>query len=182
MMPGRAQGADSIADEGIIAGDLPGVLNAIKRSARARNFLLLHLLTGGTARSTPRLPPSLRLTTSARREARSIQISRHTRERFTASVGALSVKAPARGRCRANCGHSSGAFAGPSGNWTNRYLRGKSQRTSRSDLGELGGHPVLIATFHPNQTAHESLDRPPDHRGDHTRTTKLFLDLLVNGP
>ena len=36
MMPGRAWGADSIADEGIIAGNLPGVLNAIKRSAQAR--------------------------------------------------------------------------------------------------------------------------------------------------
>ena len=146
------------------------------------NVLALHLLTDGTATSTPRLPPSLNLTTSARRGAPSIQILRQTKQRFTTAVGALSVKAPPRHRYRANCGHSSGAFAGPSGNWTNRYLRGKSQRTSRSNLGGLGGHPVLIATFHPNQTAHESLDRPPDHRGDHTRTTKLFLDLLVNGP
>ena len=32
------------------------------------------------------------------------------------------------------------------------------------------------------QAAHESMDGPPGHRGDHTTTKKLFLDLLVNGP
>ena len=46
MMPGRAWGADSIADEGIIAGNLPGVLNAIKRSAQARELPRVALAHG----------------------------------------------------------------------------------------------------------------------------------------
>ena len=222
MMPGRAWGADSIADEGIIAGNLPGVLNAIKRSAQARELPRVALAHGwhrdihagvasvpashylGAPRGSKH--PDLEAYEVAIRDsggrtlgegtpARQVSGELRSFERsLRQAVGALDKQIPP-GQKPADENELLGVIelaAIAHGEWVriHPYANGNGRvaRIWANWVAIRYGLPPFIrikprpAGLLYQQAAHESMDRPPGHRGDHTTTTKLFLDLLVNGP
>ena len=140
------------------------------------------------------LPPSPHLTTSARRWARSIQISRHTRGAIRSAVGKLDKQMPF-GQKPADENELFAVIelaALAHGEWVRihpfAHGNGRVARIWANWVAIRYGLPPFIrikprpAGLLYQQAAHEGMDRAPAHRGDHTTTTKLFLDLLVNGP
>lgn len=221
-MPVLVWGADSIADEDLIAGNLPGVLDAIKSSARVRELPRVELAHGwhrdihagvasvpaqhflGAPRGSKH--PDLNEYNVAIRDSGGRILGEGTPARQVASelrsfernlrqtVGKLDKQIlPGQKPADENeifavvqlaaIAHGEWVRIHPYANGNGRVARIWANWVAI----RYGLPPFIRIKPRPDgslyqQAAHESMDRPPGHRGDHTMTIKLFLDLLVNGP